>query len=72
MQTKSILTSLIDSAKLRRDSKAERRRSAEDTSTSMFALLNCIERLKIVPGNQNTRPATNVFYSFALKIVPIR
>ena len=49
-QTKSVLSSLLDAEIMRKEKMANRRRSAEDTSTSLFVLRNSLERLQRSPG----------------------
>jgi len=44
-QTKTVLSSLIDAEIMRKEKLANRRRSAEDSSTSLFVLRNSLERL---------------------------
>jgi ankyrin repeat protein len=49
-QTKTVLSSLIDAEIMRKEKLSNRRRSAEDTSTSYFVLRNSLERLQRSPG----------------------
>ena len=49
-QTKSVLNSLIDAELMRKEKLSNRRRSAEDSSTSLFVLRNSLERLQRSPG----------------------
>lgn len=49
-QTKSVLKSLIDAELMRKEKLSNRRRSAEDSSTSLFVLRNSLERLQRSPG----------------------
>ena len=59
-QTKSVLSSLIDAEIMRKEKLANRRRSAEDTSTSLFVLRNSLERLQRSPGERTLKVSIGI------------
>ena len=54
-QTKNVLRSIIETEEMKREQIKGRRRSADDTASSLFGIMNSLQRLKLHSGKKNSR-----------------
>ena len=52
-QTRNVLKSIIQTEKMKREQIKGRRRSADDTASSLFGIMNSLQRLKLNKGSSN-------------------
>ena len=50
-QTRNVLKSIIQTEKMKREQIKGRRRSADDTASSLFGIMNSLQRLKLNKGD---------------------